>query len=239
MKHDTQPRYLQAKAYLLGQIRALKAGANQLEPENTLTEKLGMSRETIRKAMSSLIQDGIITRWHGKGNFGHPSVTNMPMRIDLNSDFRRILTEAGYSVRSYRSEAVVRTPSPQMLRRMPEAQGQDVVSYRLDYFADDQLAVAGEVELLSSIVVKHPVGGEFTDSMNAFLKEHCITHSNHTTAWLLADQSAEVSERFSLRPDAPLLCWEEIYYNLHDQKMGYVKVFFNPDRMDLSLLLKF
>jgi DNA-binding GntR family transcriptional regulator len=122
---------------------------------------------------------------------------------------------------------------------MPEAQGQDVVSYRLDYFADDQLAVAGEVELLSSIVVKHPVGGEFTDSMNAFLKEHCITHSNHTTAWLLAEQSAEVSERFSLRPDAPLLCWEEIYYNLHDQKMGYVKVFFNPDRMDLSLLLKF
>ena len=239
MKHDSQPLYLQAKEYLLGQIRTLKAGFNQLEPENTLTDKLGMSRETVRKAMSSLIQDGIITRWHGKGNFGHPSVTNMPMRIDLNSDFRRILSEAGYHVRMHRSSALLKSPSSQMLHRMPEAKDQDVISYRLDYFADEQLAVVCEVELLSSIVRKIPESGDFSDSMNDFLIEHCDFDSNHTTAWLLADQNEEVCIRFSLPALTPLQCWEEIYYNLYDQKMGYVKVFFNPSRMDLSLLLRF
>lgn len=239
MKEDIQPRYLKAREYLLSRIRKMKAGENQLEPENTLTEKLSMSRETVRKAMTSLIQDGIITRWHGKGNFGHPAVTNLSMRIDLNSDFRRLLSESGYSVRSFRTDAVITTPSEGMLHRMPEASDKQVVRYRLDIYGDDMLAVQGEVELLRQIVTTIPSGGEYNGSMNEFLSEHCESESNHTTAWLLAEVNEEVASRFSLIPDTPLLCWEEIYYNLYDQKMGYVKVFFNPKIMDLSLLLKF
>ena len=240
MKESEQiPRYIQAKEYLLQQIKKLKAGNNQLEPENTLTEKLGMSRETVRKAMMSLIQEGVITRWHGKGNFGHPAVTNLSMRIDQNSDFRRLLSESGYSVRTFRSEATVRQASETMAKRMPEAQTREVVAYQLDYYADSALAVQGKVELLKDIVIHMPAEGEYNGSMNAFLREHCISESNHTTAWLLAEHNTEVAQRFSLLPDTALLCWEEIYFNLFDEKMGYVKVFFNPKIMDLSLLLKF
>lgn len=102
----------------------MEPGDNQLEPENLLSSKLAMSRETVRKAMSVLIREGVITRWHGKGNFGHPAVTNLPMRIDINSDFRRLLRSAGYKVKTLRSEPVIATPSAEMLRRMPESENE-------------------------------------------------------------------------------------------------------------------
>jgi GntR family transcriptional regulator len=239
-KNDSgSPLYLQAKEYLLDQISRMKPGENQLEPENLLTAKLGMSRETIRKAMSTLIQEGIITRKHGKGNFGHPAVTNLPMRIDVNSDFRRMLNSLGHSVRSTRSKAVIMPASPGMLRRMPEAAGSMVVCFDLDFYADGMLAIHGRVELLRDIVLTMPEPGDYEDNMNDFFREHCTTESNHTTAWLLAENAGLSGNIFGLSRSTALLCWEEIYYSVYDQKMGYIKIHFNPAVMDLSLLLKF
>ncbi|OHD79638.1 MAG: hypothetical protein A3J97_11500 [Spirochaetes bacterium RIFOXYC1_FULL_54_7] len=237
-KNET-PLYIQAKDYLLGIIRRMEGGANQLEGENLLAAKLGMSRETIRKAMTTLIQEGIITRRHGKGNYGHPSLTNLNMRIDLNSDFRRILTSRGYTVRSFRSGGVVATPSAGMIKRMPEAEGSAVVAFDLDLLADGRPAIHGSVQLLRDIVTRIPQAGEYVDNINEYLKDHCQTESNHTTAWLLAENNAAMARHFSLEPGTALLCWEEIYYDITDRKMGYVKIYFNPEIMDLSLLLKF
>jgi GntR family transcriptional regulator len=233
------PLYLRAREYLLDRIRRMNPGDNQLEPENLLTTKLGMSRETVRKAMTTLIQEGSITRKHGKGNFGHPAVTNLAMRIDINSDFRRILTSQGYSVRSFRSEARVSSPSVGMLRRIPEVAGSRVVEFDLDFIADGRPAIHSSVELLKDIVVSVPPPGEYKENINAFLKEYCTTESNYTTAWLFAENKADEAARFGLDPSAALLCWEEVYYNIYDLKMGYVKIYFNSAIMDMSLLLKF
>ena len=238
-QQNKEPLYIKAKLYLLDRIRKMAAGANKIEPENTLAEKLGMSRETVRKAMTVLIQEGVITRWHGKGNYGHPDVSNLNMRIDLNSDFRHLLTDSGYDVRTFRAQVETREASAAMVRRMPAADGARVVASRQDYYANDVLAVVCYVELLEDIVDVIPEEGEYTESMKEFICAHCTTKSNHTTAWLLAEHNPEVAERFSLIPGAPLFCWEEIYYNLLDEKMGYVKIYFNQNVMDLSLMLKF
>ena len=42
-------------AYLLDQIHSMKAGENQLEPEEELTRKLGVSRSTVREATQALL----------------------------------------------------------------------------------------------------------------------------------------------------------------------------------------
>ncbi len=236
---DDAPLYLQAKEYLLKRIRAMKPGDNRLEPENLLSEKLGMSRETVRKAMGSLMEEGSITRKHGKGNFGHPAVTNLTMRFDLNSDFKRLLGSRGYAVRSFRSAPRPAAPSPGMLARMEEARGARVLAFELDFTADGEHAIRGRVELLEAFVVSAPEPGEYFENMGGMIKDHCANESNHTTAWLMAENDAESAALFGLPANAPLLCWEEIYYNLYDEKMGYVKIWFNPKIMDLSILLSF
>ena len=48
--------------YLLDQIHGMKAGENQLEPEEELTRKLGVSRSTVREATQALLQEGYLDR---------------------------------------------------------------------------------------------------------------------------------------------------------------------------------
>jgi len=238
-RKNTKPLYLQMKEYLLGQIQQMDPGNNQLEPENNLSKKLSMSRETVRKAMSILIQEGVITRWHGKGNFGHPAVSNLVMRVDINSDFRRILRNAGYKVKTVRSESSRKEASAQMLHRIPEAASEDILSYELQFFADDRVAILVRVELLNKYIRSKPEKGIYSEIITDSLKKYCNVDSAYSTAWQRAGIAPEISEKFGIEINTPLLIWDEIYYDLSDYKIGYVEIFFNPEIMDLSMKLSF
>lgn len=238
-RKDTKPLYLQMKEYLLDQIEKMNPGDNQLEPENLLSNKLGMSRETVRKAMSVLIREGVITRWHGKGNYGHPAVSNLVMRVDMNSDFRRILKNAGYTVKTERSESTLRLPSDQMLNRIPEAAEKEILSYELRFLADSKLAIHVSVELINKYVKCEPEKGVYSEIITDSLKKYCDVDSAYSTAWQRAGVSSEISSKFGIPPETPLLIWDEIYYDLNDYKIGYVEIHFNPEIMDLSMKLSF
>lgn len=227
------------KEYLLDQINKMVPGNNQLEPENLLSNKLGMSRETVRKAMSVLIQEGIITRWHGKGNFGHPAVSNLIMRVDMNSDFRRLLRNAGYEVKTERSESTLKTASKQMVKRIPEAEAEDVLFYELLFFADSQLAIHVKVELYKKYIICKPESGAYSEIITDSFKKYCNVDSAYATAWQRAGISPEISSKFGIDVNNPLLIWDEIYYDLNDNRIGYTEIHFNPEIMDLSMKLTF
>ncbi len=217
----------------------MQPGDNQLEPENLLSSKLATSRETVRKAMSVLIREGVITRWHGKGNFGHPAVTNLPMRIDVNSDFRRLLRNAGYKVKTLRSEPVITTPSAEMLHRMPESDNEKILAYKLEFYADNDPAIHVRVELLYKHVISLPEKGEYTEVLTESLSKICGVNSIYSTAWQRAGLSPEIASRFALPENTPLLIWDEVYYDLYDFKIGYVEIHFNPKIMDISMKLSY
>lgn len=72
----------QVKNYLLTSIRSGKfKGDGCLPSENVLSKEMGLSRNTIREAISSLVSGGYLVRIQGKGTFvknieGHPSQSN-------------------------------------------------------------------------------------------------------------------------------------------------------------------
>lgn len=67
---SAQPKHQRLRDYLVTEILAgrLKPGI-AIPSENVLVEQLGVARSTIRQAMSSLEEDGLIRRVQGKGTF--------------------------------------------------------------------------------------------------------------------------------------------------------------------------
>jgi len=67
-----QSKYVVLSDFLASEIKSgfLKAG-EALPPENRIAERFQIARSTVRQAMASLEQDGLISRIHGKGTFVH------------------------------------------------------------------------------------------------------------------------------------------------------------------------
>ncbi|GAA3407026.1 GntR family transcriptional regulator [Paenibacillus hodogayensis] len=78
MKHEAKriPLYSQIRSYILEQIQRDQWRANdQLPTEAVLADQFEVSRFTIKKALSELVEEGLVYRVQGKGTFIAPAVT--------------------------------------------------------------------------------------------------------------------------------------------------------------------
>jgi GntR family transcriptional regulator len=226
--------YLQVKEYLLDKIKLMNPTKNQLEPENLLASKLNVSRQTIRQAMSDLMREGIISRWHGKGNYGHPNVLDLSMRIDLKSDFILFLREGGYSVKMIFSESKKADSSWAMQKRIPEARDKKVVTFEKYYYTDNELAIHCRYEFFEEYL-KIPIeAGNTEGDFNDFLRKYCKFNSTYTLAWIRAGQNNDIAQKFVIDQGTSFSIWDEVFFNHLDQKLFFVEVYFNPKIMDLS-----
>lgn len=63
-----EPLWLQAVQLIRGEIeRGVLPPGSRLPPERELCRQLGISRVTLRKALTSLIEDGVVNPSHGRG----------------------------------------------------------------------------------------------------------------------------------------------------------------------------
>lgn len=75
LKIDRRPLHIQAQQHLLKLIEeGTYDPGEQLPSESNLASQLGISRPTLREALFSLEQEGIIVRKHGVGTFVDPAL---------------------------------------------------------------------------------------------------------------------------------------------------------------------
>src|SRR5262245_54320588 len=88
---DPFPKYLQIREILLRRIEREMRSGDQLPTEHALCEAFGVSRETVRDALSGLEADGVITRTPGHGTFGArlPPASRETRLTGLTEDFSR------------------------------------------------------------------------------------------------------------------------------------------------------
>lgn len=69
MEQD-KPKYRQIKEYLINLIESSElTRGNRIPSENELSEKFHISRHTVRRAISELVNEGVLTTTQGKGTF--------------------------------------------------------------------------------------------------------------------------------------------------------------------------
>lgn len=99
LRKDTRPLYVQAVDALYELIETGIYPAGQpLPAEAELAVRLGVSRSTIREALSHLEKDGLITRKQGVGTFVAPHSAQISGGLERLASFRSVAELAGASV---------------------------------------------------------------------------------------------------------------------------------------------
>lgn len=109
------PLYIQIAEGLIGQIEAGElAPGDQLAPERELSEKLGVNRMTLRRALRALEAQGLITRKHGVGTYiAEPKIDR---QMDVLFRFTRGMENRGYTPGA-RLISLEKTPADTALAR--------------------------------------------------------------------------------------------------------------------------
>ena len=237
-KKDQKPLYQRVRSALMEGISTMRPGNNRLEPEEQLAQRYGTSRATVREALADLIQDGYITPWQGRGNFGHPHALNLNMRFDITYDFVHILQDSYLDIDVDQSAINLSLPSDDLLEHMPQFKHTEVFVFDWVYVADGEPVIICRVQVIKAamrlMLSKRKDEMRLTDYLRRFY-DGDITYA---TAWFKAGINSQVARTFGAAEGTPMQMWEEIFYDLYDRQICFNQVYFHPDKTKLSMLLR-
>ena len=150
---DASPLYLQLARKLGDAVRSGRYQAHEALPsERLLSESLGVSRVTARKAIDQLVVQGLIVRRRGSGNYIAP---HLEQPLSSLTSFTEELHRRGYTPSSHWLERTITSASADeqlSLGLSPKALVARLERLRLA----DGVAMAYEVSILPQTVLARP-----------------------------------------------------------------------------------
>lgn len=229
------PVYRQLSDWMVQQISTGEWPAgHQLPSEPALATSLGVSRGTLRKTLSVLVQRGALEQVHGKGTFVARSLIDQPLASSLTSV----------------SEEFIRTGTPfttaVLTQRLVPAGEREARALELTAEAPVfQLrrvrSVDGTAVLLNESVLPGDLFGELVDtdfrSLRLFevLEERynvTLSRAHRTISAITA--GAEVAKALDVSTGSPILYSEQTVFTDSGRPVEYSRAWFRGDRFRLS-----
>lgn len=206
----------------------------QLPSEPQLSAELGVSRATVREALTMLAREGVIVRRHGVGTFVNSNLPDLKSNFVENVEFQDLIAQQGY-------RAEVKVISVGVRPAGPLAGHFGLDKEDAFYFADKVFLANGTpVIFVRNAVPLALVLPSHRDRLDEqatgrkpiyrFLYEHCqqeVIYQISNIRAAVAD--ADLGRELDCPPGYPLLCIEEVGYNPHQEPVLYCLEYHRSD----------
>jgi GntR family transcriptional regulator len=174
---DNRPLATKVRDTILEAILSQSFDGGRLPSEDELASMLNVSRTTIRTALHSLEQDGMITRRRALGTTVNQHVRPDLVALQQLAGFDWLLREKGHKVRvdvNWTREQV----TPEISQLFGSESHQEGVLTEKLFFADGQLAIYVR-DLVPWAEIAKPPRGKLTASLFEFSSRHCRQPIDH------------------------------------------------------------
>ena len=225
--------YLQARDQILALIRIQELGAgDQLPGESELSKQLGVSRTTIREALMTLEQDGLVARRHGVGTF--VTSRSKTLRTGLNEvlPIQDAIAAAGYAP-GFRELSFGMLAGPSLAHQMLQVDASIALpSVALLYLADTRPAIYVTYYLIPALRPDRVDWSSFDGHLLTFVEQALGIRIPQTHARIHAVcASTDVAERLDVRPGSPLLMLHHLAHAMDGKP-----VYFSASYQDSNLI---
>ena len=232
LRLDNRPLYIRAEEALFALLKSgtYQAG-DQLPPEPELAQQLGISRSTLREAMRTFEERGLITRRQGVGTFVSQSFSLIiESGLETLESVDTLVRRRGMTIQT-RDLQIEEKPASQ-------AQG-----YVLDVAEGTPLTVVTRTKVAASQPVAYmvdtlPASIVSVEDMRAGFHgsvfDYLLTRADLTLAHARADivpvcADERQSARLDLEPGAVLLLLEETLHTVNGEIIGFSRNYFVPE----------
>jgi GntR family transcriptional regulator len=215
---------------------------SQLPPENELATEFGVSRATVRTAISKLAARGQVVRRQGVGTFvSHLSSLSNP--LNEATDFHTLITSNGYKSGERLIKADMLTPSPTLIEALNLTPDQLVLQSHKILTADGSPVIYCITSVPSWVlnaeldepVVDYP---GLTQPLYRFLERHCNQRVEYHIAKLRADiaQNCEHVVEIPYDPLTPMLVITEVGYNVDERPVFHSLEYYPGNHMSFEII---
>jgi GntR family transcriptional regulator len=236
VRSDSRPLYLQAEE-ALKELLAQYAPGDRLPPEPALAADLGISRSTLREALRSFEDRGLVTRQQGRGTFVSPRGPRIAGGLETLESIDTLARRSGIEIGDRGPEILQRPAEPDVARELKVAPGELLtivsrtrvagarpVAYMVDYLpaallALDELRVGFRGSVLDFLLAR---GSPILTCADARVVPVAAT--------------GDLAHTLEVAPRSPLLLIAETLYSTGTQPVDFSNNYFIPDFVEFRLV---
>jgi GntR family transcriptional regulator len=230
---------IQVANHLRRQLRLVYAEGGRLPSENRMAAELGVSRGTVRQALSILQQEGFISRHQGLGTFVNPKVLGIPARIDFAYEFTELIKVAGYEATIKTLEVRLTTASAEAASRLGLLPETPVMLLRKVFCADGQPAIYVHEELPVALLPAVYEPNELAQSLFYFLERQCQLELYYVLSEIMPSLAeGDAAEILEVPEGSAQLKFVEVFFDTNNQPLVMATVLFREPLIRFHALRK-
>ena len=227
----------QVKAHLKERIVAGDYEEGRIPSETELAADLGVSRTTIRDALSRLEQEGSIYRKQGAGTFVNVPGLQIKSRLEEIWSYEQVMEDHGYTP-SVQVLGIERETAIEPFARDLGIEPGDEVLVMEKLFLEDALPVVLTYNRIPAAYLRSDVDPNLSDQpLYAFLEAHCDRY----LAYYLSEIGPVVldgyqADQLGVAPGTPAICFEEIGFDQENTPVVRSTSYFRDDLLRFRLI---
>ncbi|MDQ0199723.1 GntR family transcriptional regulator [Neobacillus ginsengisoli] len=238
MKLEHRSLYIQVRDKIYELINNEFEPMQKIPSEQKLSEQLGVSRNTVREAIRTLEQEGVLLSRHGVGNFVIGSKKSLKTAITTLESSTNIIKAHGYipGTKNVVSKVI----------EIPEdVKAQLLIEDNKDVFYIERVRTAdGEAVVYVEDYIPYQSGMEFEyketyhESLLEFLEkfDYKVSFSICTLKAVISDEKTE--KKLDLNEKSALLLLKQIHYSTVGVPVLYSDSYYLSDKFEFNVVRK-
>jgi GntR family transcriptional regulator len=226
----------QVKAHLKEQILEGEFPEGRIPAESDLATDLGVSRTTIRDALSRLEQEGAIYRKQGSGTFVNEPGLQIKSRLEEIWSYEQVLEDHGYTP-SVRVLAADDIAADEALAKDLAIEPGDPVLVMEKLFLEDDVPVV----LTYNRIPRVHLEADITDRLDLPIYDLLEAGSGRRLSYYLSEiipvaLGAEEADRLGVAAGTPAICFEEVGFDQDNEPVAHATSYFRDDLLRFRLI---
>ena len=227
----------QVKAHLKQRIADDAFDDGRIPPETELASDLGVSRTTVRDALSRLEQEGAIYRRQGAGTFVNEHGLQIKSRLEEIWSYEQVLEDHGYEPSVTVLGETVDAPDPVTLEALALVPDDMVVTIEKIFREDDEPVILTINRIPSQLLVD----GDYAADEATPIYEFIERHTERALSYYLSEivpvaLDAETASKLEMAVGTPAISFEEVGFDHSNEPIVRATSYFRDDLLRFRLI---